>query len=179
MPGRGWGSAKGKDEDESQERVEMPPPSSKDRNLPGNVLPFLPPPNFWSSQHGMTGQQRQRRLSGKASRHTSLPSQSSQEGSLSSSRPTPTQTACGTSNLLPQVERQGSSHSVIFCRKFHGLEGWDDTSQDSALPSGSAVKNPPAVQETQVQSLGRKIPWRRAWQPTPVFLPGESHGHRL
>ena len=22
----------------------------------------------------------------------------------------------------------------------------------------------------------RKIPWRRAWQPTPVFLPGESHG---
>jgi len=22
----------------------------------------------------------------------------------------------------------------------------------------------------------RKIPWRRAWQPTPVFMPGESHG---
>ena len=22
-----------------------------------------------------------------------------------------------------------------------------------------------------------KIPWRRAWQPTPVFLPGESHKH--
>ena len=22
----------------------------------------------------------------------------------------------------------------------------------------------------------RKSPWRRAWQPTPVFLPGESHG---
>ena len=21
-----------------------------------------------------------------------------------------------------------------------------------------------------------KFPWRRAWQPTPVFLPGESHG---
>ena len=21
-----------------------------------------------------------------------------------------------------------------------------------------------------------KIPWRRAWQPTPVFLPGKSHG---
>ena len=25
---------------------------------------------------------------------------------------------------------------------------------------------------------GGKIPWRRTWQPTPVFLPGESHGHR-
>ena len=24
----------------------------------------------------------------------------------------------------------------------------------------------------------RKIPWRRASQPTPVFLPGESHGQR-
>ena len=24
----------------------------------------------------------------------------------------------------------------------------------------------------------RKIPWRRAWQPIPVFLPGKSHGHR-
>ena len=23
-----------------------------------------------------------------------------------------------------------------------------------------------------------QIPWRRAWQPTPVFLPGESHGQR-
>ena len=23
-----------------------------------------------------------------------------------------------------------------------------------------------------------KIPWRREWQPTPVFLPGESHGRR-
>ena len=23
-----------------------------------------------------------------------------------------------------------------------------------------------------------KIPWRRAWQSTPVILPGESHGQR-
>jgi len=23
-----------------------------------------------------------------------------------------------------------------------------------------------------------KIPWRRNWQPTPVFLPGESYGQR-
>ena len=23
-----------------------------------------------------------------------------------------------------------------------------------------------------------KIPWRREWQPTPVFLSGEFHGHR-
>ena len=24
----------------------------------------------------------------------------------------------------------------------------------------------------------RKMPWRRKWQPTPVFLPGESQGQR-
>ena len=30
-----------------------------------------------------------------------------------------------------------------------------------------------------VQSPGwGKIPWRRTWQSTPVFLPGESHGQR-
>ena len=28
------------------------------------------------------------------------------------------------------------------------------------------------------QPCVRKIPWRRAWQPTPGFLPGESHGQR-
>ena len=35
------------------------------------------------------------------------------------------------------------------------------------------VKNPPAMGETWVQSLSWEDPWRRAWQPTPVFLPGE------
>ena len=24
-----------------------------------------------------------------------------------------------------------------------------------------------------------KIPWRRAGQPTPVFVPGEYHGYRI
>ena len=40
------------------------------------------------------------------------------------------------------------------------------------------VKNLPAMWATQVRSLGQKIPWRRNWQPTPVFFPGESHGQR-
>jgi len=35
------------------------------------------------------------------------------------------------------------------------------------------VKRLPTMQETGVQSLGRKISWRRKWQPTPVFLPGK------
>ena len=40
------------------------------------------------------------------------------------------------------------------------------------------VKNLPAMQETWVQSLGWEDPWRKEWQPTPVSLPGESHGQR-
>ena len=41
---------------------------------------------------------------------------------------------------------------------------------------GSEVK----VSACNAGDLGliRKIPWRRKWQPTPVFLPGESHGRR-
>ena len=34
------------------------------------------------------------------------------------------------------------------------------------------------TQEMQVQPPGQEDPWRRKWQPTPVFLPGESHGQR-
>ena len=41
------------------------------------------------------------------------------------------------------------------------------------------VKNLPAMQETQVPSLGSgRFPWRRKCLSTPVFLPGEFHGWR-
>ena len=36
------------------------------------------------------------------------------------------------------------------------------------------AKNLSAREETWVRSLGWEDPWRRAWQFTPVFLPGES-----
>ena len=45
------------------------------------------------------------------------------------------------------------------------------------FPSGSAVKNLHAVQEPQetwVQSLRQEGPLEEKWQPTPVFLLGES-----
>ena len=42
----------------------------------------------------------------------------------------------------------------------------------------SVVKNLPAVQETGFNPWVRKIPWRKRWLPTPVFLPGESHRQR-
>ena len=40
------------------------------------------------------------------------------------------------------------------------------------FPGGSVVKILPAMQE--IDSWVGKIPWRRTWPPTPVFLPGES-----
>ena len=36
----------------------------------------------------------------------------------------------------------------------------------------------PAKQEMWVRSLNWKIPWRRKWPPTPVFLSGKLHGQR-
>ena len=38
------------------------------------------------------------------------------------------------------------------------------------------VKNPPAMRETWVRSLGWEDPWRRERLPTPIFWPGEFHG---
>ena len=44
------------------------------------------------------------------------------------------------------------------------------------------VKNPPGNagrhQRRRFDPWVRKLPWRRAQQPTPVFLPGESHGQK-
>jgi len=41
------------------------------------------------------------------------------------------------------------------------------------------VKNLPAMRETGFDPSVGKILWRRKWLPTPVFLPAESHGHRI
>ena len=38
------------------------------------------------------------------------------------------------------------------------------------------VRNLPAMQETWIQPLGEEDPLEKEWQPTPVFLPRESHG---
>ena len=47
------------------------------------------------------------------------------------------------------------------------------------FPGDSVVKNPPAnAGDTGlIPGLG-KIPWRRKWQPSPVFLPGNPQGQR-
>ena len=53
------------------------------------------------------------------------------------------------------------------------LNSWD-------FPSGAVAKYPPArrCKKCGFNPWVRKIPWRRAWQFTPVFLSGESHEQR-
>ena len=46
----------------------------------------------------------------------------------------------------------------------------------SGFPGGSVVKNPPANARDVGSVLGvGKSPWRRKWQPIPVFFFGKSH----
>ena len=47
-------------------------------------------------------------------------------------------------------------------------------SKESTCNAGDCLQS----RRPRFNPCARKIPWRRKWQPTPVFLPGESHGER-
>ena len=53
---------------------------------------------------------------------------------------------------------------------------------DRGFPGGASGKEPACQcrrhKRCRFDPWVGKIPWRRAWQPTPVFLPEESHGQR-
>ena len=84
---------------------------------------------------------------------------------------------------LHSTEAAGRQIAQQGCRNCHGFEVCSHTCVGSS--GGSAVKHPPAMQETIYDSgdasstpgSGR-FPWRREWQPAPVFLPEKSHGQR-
>ena len=50
------------------------------------------------------------------------------------------------------------------------------------FPGGTSGKEPACqcigLKRCMLDPWVRKIPWRTAWQPTLVFLPGENHGQR-
>ena len=72
------------------------------------------------------------------------------------------------------AEVAGRSNAVI--RVFHA----ESKCRWLCFPGGSDGKVPACLQCGRPRfdpSVG-KIPWRRKWHPTPVFLPGESHGWR-
>ena len=53
---------------------------------------------------------------------------------------------------------------------------------DTGLPGGTSGKEAACQSRRHKRcrfiSLSREVSWRRSWQPTPVFLPGEAHGQR-
>ena len=59
------------------------------------------------------------------------------------------------------------------------LKFWQDEFRlNRASLVAQRLKHLPAMWKTEFDTWVRKIPRRRKWQPTPVFLPGESHGQR-
>ena len=46
----------------------------------------------------------------------------------------------------------------------------------TGLPGGASGKESRRCKRCRFDPWVRKIPWRKEWQPTPVFLPGKSHG---
>ena len=49
---------------------------------------------------------------------------------------------------------------------------------NGCFPSSSDDKESPCNAGIQVWFLVRKVPWKRKWHPTPVFLPGKFHEQR-
>ena len=76
---------------------------------------------------------------------------------------------------VPQGSHQPQEASLLTLKQIYM---WDS-------PGGSVVKNLPAGAGDKGSILGLgsilgwgRFPWRRKWQPTPVFLSGKSHGQR-
>ena len=63
----------------------------------------------------------------------------------------------------------------------HGLQSWPGIFEGLS-PGGTSGKEPAwhcrRHKRCRSDPWVRKIPCRRTWQPTPVFLPGKSHGQR-
>ena len=83
---------------------------------------------------------------------------------------------------------------MLFCQsswldgKLHEVKTWilfiieSQYQETGGLPKWCSGKEPACQcrrhKRPRFDSWVGKIPWRRKWQPTPVFLPGKSHGQR-
>ena len=69
----------------------------------------------------------------------------------------------------------------VILRLYKDLD-WSNTVPAKGFPGGTEVKKihlpVQETKETRVRSLGQENRWRWKWQPTPEFLPGDSHGQR-
>ena len=82
--------------------------------------------------------------------------------------------------LLSKGLSRVSSSTTVQKHQFFGTQPFLLSSSHIHGPSLviQMVKNLPAMQETQIWSLGWEDPWRRQGLPTPLFLPREFHGWR-
>ena len=84
------------------------------------------------------------------------------------------------SQFTGELEAQGTPSKLrikFTCLSLWGVGNATDLYFTPPL-AAQMVKNLPSMQETWVRCWVRKIPRRKKWQLTPVFLPGESHGQR-
>ena len=70
-------------------------------------------------------------------------------------------------------KRGGLGHIPGSCRCAQDFSFYPGASQAALV-----VESPSDARDVGFDPWVRKIPWRRKWQPTPVMLPGESHGQR-
>ena len=77
-------------------------------------------------------------------------------------------------------QRQTSGVQNISKMILDALAIYNKGPQPPGLPGGSDGRESPHNAGDPSLGLGRvgKIPWKRAWQPTPVLVPGEFHGQR-
>ena len=86
---------------------------------------------------------------------------------------------------LGVIRPSQKSQSIAYFILKNGLRLWGKLSlalHSLVFPGGTSGKEP-ACQCRRYKRLRfnpwvRKIQWGRKWQPTPIFLPGESHGQR-
>ena len=90
--------------------------------------------------------------------------------------------AAAAADIYPEVELL--DHMVVLFLVFweasscfpHGLPWW--LSGKESTSNAGDVGDHLQCRRCRLNPWVRKIPWRRKWQPTPVFLPGKFHGQR-
>ena len=89
--------------------------------------------------------------------------------------------------VLGELPQPLWASASLFCNGDYTLFGgslWGFMGQNVHGIGGSMVKKKTTKTDgnerdsSLIPESGSKIPWRRKWQPTVVFLPGESHGWR-